>query len=72
MKLTKWQIGNIENGYGIKGIILMGGENRILSVAKTKTGFKFTEECDGRFEEVYSKEEANKIADELKKWINAK
>lgn len=70
MKLTKWIEGKSENGYGDKGILLKGGRERILSVVKNESGIKFTEECDGVFSETYSKEDALKLIDELREWIN--
>lgn len=69
--MEKWKIGRTENGYGAEGIILKGGDGQILSVLKNDTGFVFREECDGYFLETYSKEDALKIIDELRDWINA-
>ena len=66
-----WEKGRIENGYGEEGIILKGGDGRIVSISKTDEGVKFTEECDGYFSETYTKEDALKIVDELRAWINA-
>ena len=66
-----WEICRIENGYGEEGIILKGGDGRIVSISKTEKGIKFTEECDGHFSETYTKEDALKIVDELRAWINA-
>ena len=69
MKLTKWIYGKSENGNGDEGIVLNGGENKIVSVVKTNEGIKFTEECDGYYCETFTKQEALIIVDELKKWI---
>ncbi len=70
MELTKWIEGKSENGYGEKGILIKGGRERILSVVKNKKGVQFMEECDGNFSETYSKEDALKLIDELREWIN--
>jgi len=64
-----WQTGRIENGYGEEGIILKGGGGRIIS--KTEEGIKFTEECDGFFDETYTREDALRVVDELRAWISA-
>lgn len=66
-----WKTGRIENGYGEEGIILKGGDGRIISVSKTDEGITFTEECDGYFSENYTKEDVLKTVDELRAWINA-
>lgn len=69
--MIKWEIGKSENGYGEEGIILKGGDGRIISVVKSHEGILFTEECDGYFSELYSKEEALLLIEELKDWINS-
>ena len=69
--MQKWKTGKSENGYGFDGILLIGGNERILSVVKTSEGIQFMEECDGFFSETYSKEDALKIIDELRNWIIA-
>jgi len=66
-----WIEGKSENGYGEKGILIKGGDEKILSVVKNEEGIQFMEECDGYFREVYSKEDALKLIDELREWINA-
>ena len=71
MVLTQWKEEKSCNGYGALGIVLIGGDARILSVVKEKDGILFTEECDGYFSQLYSKEDANKMIDELKQWINS-
>jgi hypothetical protein len=63
MNLTKWK-GSAEF------IVLDGGDDRIISATKTEEGIQFTEECDSYFSETFSKEEAIKVVDELKNWIN--
>ena len=68
-ELTKWIEGSSENGYGEKGILLKGGDERILSVVKTEKGIQFMEECDGWFSETYSKEDALELINELKNWV---
>lgn len=67
-----WIEGRSENGHGKKGILIIGGELRLLSVVKTKEGIQFMEECDGYFSETYTKEDALKLIDELQEWINNK
>jgi len=66
-----WTEGKSENGYGKKGILIKGGNKRILSVVKNEEGVQFMEECDGYFSECYTKEDALKLVDELREWINA-
>lgn len=65
-----WTEGISENGYGERGILIKGGDERILSVVKKEEGIQLMEECDGCFSEVYTKEEALKLIDELRIWIN--
>ena len=55
--------------FGEEEILLKDG--RILSVVKNKEGIRFTEEGDGHFSVLYTKEDALKLVDELKAWINA-
>jgi len=69
--MKHWIEGNSENGYGEKGILIKGGNERILSVVKNEQGIQFMEECDGCFSEIYTKDEAMKLIDELREWINA-
>ena len=66
-----WKKGKTQDGYGDDGIILKADRDRILSVCKTDEGIKFTEECDGHFTETFSKEDAIKLIDELREWVNA-
>ena len=66
-----WIKGKSENGWGEKGILIKSGDERILSVVKNEKGIQFMEEGDGYFKEVYTKEEALKLIDELRAWINA-
>ena len=68
--MEHWIEGKSENGYGEKGILLKEGDERILSVVKNKNGIQFMEECDGYFSHIYTKEEALKLIDELREWIN--
>ena len=70
MELTKWIEGVANNGYGEKGILMKGGDERILSVVKTKNGIQFMEECDGYHSITESKEDALILIDELREWIN--
>jgi hypothetical protein len=70
MKLTKWEEGEVDYGREKIGLILKGGGRRILSVAKTEEGVEFMEMCDHWFSEVYTKEEALQVIEELKEWIN--
>lgn len=70
MKLTKWVEGKSENGYGDKCILLNGGDKKILSVVKNEKSIQFMEECDGHFYQIYTKEDALKVIDELREWIN--
>ncbi len=66
-----WIEGKSENGHGEKGILIRGGNERILSVVKNKEGVQFMEECDRYFSESYTKEDALKLIDELRAWISA-
>ncbi|MFO0447617.1 MAG: hypothetical protein ACK52I_02815 [Pseudomonadota bacterium] len=68
--MKHWIEGRSEHGYGEKGIILKGGDERILSVCKTREGIQFMEECDGIFNHTFTKEEALDMLDELRKWID--
>lgn len=72
MKLTKWIEDKTGKGFEEPGILLKGGANSILSVAKTEEGIRFMEECDAYFSETYSKEDALKLVDELREWIDTK
>ncbi len=67
--LTKWTECKSQNGYGENGIVLKGGDNRILSVVKNENGIEFMEECDCYFSETYTKEDALKVIDELREWL---
>ena len=66
-----WIEGGSENGYGEKGILMKGDDQKILSVVKNGDDIRFMEECDGYYCEIYSKEEALELVDELREWINA-
>lgn len=66
-----WIEGNSGNGCEEKGILIKGGDKRILSVVKNEDGIQFMEECDGYFSETYTKENALKLIDELRAWVNA-
>lgn len=68
--MINWVEGNSENGYGKAGILLKGGHQRVLSVVKIGDDIQFREECDGVYCETFTKEEALKVIDELKEWIN--
>jgi len=68
--MEHWIEGKSENGYGEKGILLKEGDERILSVVKNENGIQFMEECDGYFSHTYTKEEALKLVDELREWLN--
>jgi hypothetical protein len=68
--MEHWIEGKSENGYGEIGILLKEGDERILSVAKKENGIQFMEECDGYFSHTYTKEEALKLVDELREWLN--
>lgn len=67
MESKIWYKGKSEHGYGKEGILL---GDRVLSVVKNEDGFVFREECDGWYSVTYSKEEALKLIEELKDWIN--
>ena len=68
--MEHWIEGKSENRYGEKGILLKEGDERILSVVKNENGIQFMEECDGCFSHTYTKEEALKLVDELREWLN--
>jgi hypothetical protein len=55
MVLTQWKEEKSCNGYGALGIVLIGGDARILSVVKEKDGILFTEECDGLFAIIFQR-----------------
>jgi hypothetical protein len=65
-----WIEGKSENGFGENGILLESEDANILSVVKNQNGIKFMEECDGWFSRTYTKDEALKLIDELKEWVN--
>jgi hypothetical protein len=69
--MEHWIEGKSGNGYEEKGILIKGGDERILSVVKNEDGIQFMEECDGYFSETYTKENALKLIDELRAWVNA-
>ena len=68
--MEHWIEGKSEKGYGEKGVLIKEGGESILSVVKTENGIRFMEECDGYFSHTYTKEEALKLVDELREWIN--
>jgi len=68
--MEHWIEGKSGKGYGEKGILLKEGDERILSVVKNENGIRFMEECDGYFSHTYTKEEALKLVDELREWLN--
>ena len=68
--MEHWIEGRSGNGYEEKGILIKGGDERILSVVKNEDGIQFMEECDGCFSETYTKEEALKLVEELREWIS--
>lgn len=72
MELTKWVEGSTERGYGEKGIVLKGGDERVLSATVSGGIVRFMEECDGEFSAHYTKEEALQVLDELRDWINSR
>ena len=65
-----WVKGKYGDGTGIslKGV----EDDRILSVWKHEERIVFREECDQYFNETYSKEDALKLIDELREWIEDK
>ena len=65
-----WIEGKSEKGYGKKGIIIKGGDKKLLSVVKSEEGIRFMEECDGYFSETYTKDDALKMIDELREWVS--
>lgn len=64
-----WNKQRVENGYGEMGIVLKGGNGRILSALKTDKGICFMEECDGCFSQTFTKDQALALIEELKQWI---
>ena len=72
-ELTKWKTGKSENGYGEDGIVLLDGDlDRVLSVTKQEGGqIQFMEECDGHFRLTCGKEDALRVVDELRSWIES-
>ena len=70
MELTKW---TEEKSYDGSEYINLGDViDNILHVTKTYNGFEFTEACDNYFSIAYSKEDALKVVDELREWINSR
>ena len=72
MSLTKWKIGPCENGYGEKGLILLDGRlDRIVSLVKSEDGqIIFSEESDGYFNVVMSRDDAKQALREAIAWID--
>lgn len=61
----------IKNDYKEDAISLNGADNRIINVAKVEENrFRVQEECDGCFDEIYTKDELNEMLNELKNWID--
>ena len=67
------KLNNMENWIKTKTTAtLKDGDSRIISVTKLDNGrFEFQECCDNWFSEVYTKEDAISLIDELKEWINS-
>ncbi len=65
-ELKYFYIGRTESGYGVTGICLA---DRLLSIAEENDKIIFREECDGRFYEVYTKEQAIELLQEAIEWI---
>ena len=68
--MKHWKTGKTNEGCGVKGLLLKA-KPRILSVAKTKEGIVFREECDGYFSHIYTKEEALELLTEIQDWIKS-
>lgn len=64
-----WKEGKSENGYGPKGLILKGEDERVLSIVRSGDTFTFREECDGVFSENFSKNQALEMVEELRQFI---
>lgn len=68
--MKHWRKINAESGFD-EDLKLLGANERLISISKAGDMFRITEDCDGYFSEVYSKEEMLELIDELKDWLKS-
>lgn len=68
-RLKHWKEAKTAYGYGKQGIVLKGGNGRILSVHKDGEMFVVSEECDATIQTRYKQAELLELISELYQWV---